>query len=44
LRKANVRFAHRFRAVEALARERGLDLTALTIDDLEALWQEAKMK
>jgi len=30
--------------VERVARERGLDLTTLTIDGLEALWQEAKMK
>jgi ATP diphosphatase len=43
LRKANARFARRFRAVERLARQRGLDMTALTIDELEALWQEAKL-
>ncbi len=42
LRKANARFARRFRAVETLARERGLHLAALTFDELEALWQEAK--
>jgi tetrapyrrole methylase family protein/MazG family protein len=43
LRKANARFARRFRAVERLARQRGLDMTALTIDELEALWQEVKL-
>lgn len=43
LRKASARFGRRFRVVERLARERGLDLAALTIDDLEALWQEAKL-
>jgi tetrapyrrole methylase family protein/MazG family protein len=42
LRKANARFAHRFRGVERLARERGLDMTALPMDELEALWQEVK--
>jgi tetrapyrrole methylase family protein/MazG family protein len=42
LRKANARFARRFRAVERLARERGLDMTALSMDELEALWQEVK--
>jgi tetrapyrrole methylase family protein/MazG family protein len=42
LRQANVRFARRFRAMERMARERGLDMTALDIDALEALWQEAK--
>jgi tetrapyrrole methylase family protein/MazG family protein len=42
LRQANARFARRFRAMERMARERGLDMTALDIDALEALWQEAK--
>ena len=43
LRRANSRFAHRFRGMEEMARERGLDMTALTIDELESLWQEAKL-
>jgi tetrapyrrole methylase family protein/MazG family protein len=43
LRQANARFARRFRAMERMARERGLDMTALDIDALEALWQEAKL-
>ncbi len=43
LRKSNARFAHRFRDVERMARERGLDMAALTIDELEPLWQEAKL-
>jgi len=42
LRQANERFARRFRAMETLARERGLDLTAMTIDEMETLWQEVK--
>jgi tetrapyrrole methylase family protein/MazG family protein len=42
LRKANARFARRFRDVERMVRERGLDMMALTIDELEMLWQEAK--
>jgi len=42
LRKANARFAQRFRGVERLARERRLDMTALPMDELEALWQEVK--
>ncbi len=42
LRKANVRFERRFRGMEQIARERGLDMRALGIDDLEALWQEVK--
>jgi tetrapyrrole methylase family protein/MazG family protein len=43
LRKANARFARRFRGVERAIRERKLDVTALTIDELEALWQEVKL-
>jgi tetrapyrrole methylase family protein/MazG family protein len=42
LRGASARFGRRFRAVERLAQQRGLDMAALTIDELEALWQEAK--
>ena len=42
LRKANARFARRFRAMEALARERSLTLEGQPIEVLEALWQEAK--
>jgi len=42
LRQANARFARRFRAMERMARERGLDMTVMDIDALEALWQEAK--
>jgi tetrapyrrole methylase family protein/MazG family protein len=42
LRKANARFGRRFRGMEQMARERGLDMRALGIDDLEALWQEVK--
>lgn len=43
LRRANARFARRFRGVERMARERGLDMLALTIDELEPLWREAKL-
>jgi len=42
LRKANARFARRFQAVERAVRERGLDMETLAIDELEALWQQAK--
>jgi uncharacterized protein YabN with tetrapyrrole methylase and pyrophosphatase domain len=43
LRRANARFARRFRAVERVVRQRGLDMMELTIDELEVLWQEAKL-
>ena len=42
LRQANARFARRFRAMERMACERDLDMTAMDIDALELLWQEAK--
>jgi ATP diphosphatase len=42
LRAANAKFERRFASMESLARERGLTLTALTLPEWEALWQEAK--
>lgn len=42
LRKANARFAARFRAMEALAEARGERLADLGLDQLEALWQTVK--
>lgn len=39
---ANMRFLERFRAMEALARERGLDFAALSLDDKDDLWNEVK--
>lgn len=43
LRKASARFARRFRSVERMARQCGLDMASLSIDELESLWQEAKL-
>ncbi|KAA3662625.1 MAG: MazG family protein [Chloroflexi bacterium] len=42
LREANLRFGRRFRRVEQLAKERGLDLSEMDLDGLEAIWQEVK--
>ena len=42
LRQANGRFRRRYRQMEELAEQRGLDFTQLSLDDKEALWQEAK--
>jgi ATP diphosphatase len=42
LRAANAKFERRFASMEALARERSLVLTELTLDHWEALWLEAK--
>ncbi len=42
LRRANRRFEQRFRLVEKMAAERGLDLSTAGIEALESLWQESK--
>ena len=42
LRQANGRFRARYLKMEELAEQRGLDFEQLSLDDKEALWQEAK--
>ena len=42
LRGANRRFYDRFTYMEKLCRERGIDLAALSIEEQDALWEEAK--
>ncbi|MEN3008925.1 nucleoside triphosphate pyrophosphohydrolase [Pseudothermotoga sp.] len=42
LRKATEKFASRFRMVENFAKERGLELNKMTLEQLDALWEEAK--
>ena len=42
LRLANGKFYRRFTSMEAIARERGLLLADLSLQDLERLWKEAK--
>ncbi len=42
LRAANAKFERRFRAMETLAGERGLDFAGLTLDEQDALWREVK--
>ena len=42
LRSAVAKFRRRFEHVEALARDRGVDLVASNLDVLDALWDEAK--
>ena len=42
VRKANLKFERRFRALEKLANGRKLQLNEMTVDALEALWQEVK--
>lgn len=42
LTKASDKFSRRFTAVERLAKERGLDMKKMTLEQLDALWDEIK--
>lgn len=42
LERANARFTARFRAVESLAAERGIDVGSAGLDVLDGLWNEVK--
>lgn len=44
LRNANSKFVKRFEGMESIARERGLDFSALSLDEQEALWVEVKIR
>ena len=44
LRGTNMKFRKRFGYVEHGAKKQGRDLSALSLDEMEALWQEAKRK
>lgn len=44
LQAATDKFIGRFAAVEALAQERGLDMTKASLAELDALWDEVKQK
>jgi MazG family protein len=42
LQRTNQRFLHRFRHIEARAREQGRALETMTLAEMDALWEEAK--
>ncbi len=42
LKRANRKFSERFREMERMAAARGKQLSALSADELETLWNEAK--
>ncbi|MDE6655183.1 MAG: nucleoside triphosphate pyrophosphohydrolase [Muribaculaceae bacterium] len=44
LERSNRKFIRRFNYIESHAREEGLNVKDLTLDQMEALWQEAKSK
>mgnify|MGYP003490534080 FL=1 len=42
LEKTNAKFIRRFNYVEQKAKEKGLSLKEMTLNQMESLWQEAK--
>ena len=44
LELANAKFEQRFRALEALARDRGLEMPGATLEELDQLWEEVKRR
>lgn len=42
LKRANAKFEGRFRAMEALARSRGVDFATLSLEEQEKYWQDVK--
>lgn len=42
LRKANLKFERRFRALEKMAEDKNVQVSDMTTDELEALWQQVK--
>ena len=42
LEKTNIKFHRRFDYIELKAKEKGLSLKEMTLDEMEVLWQEAK--
>jgi len=44
LREANLRFRRRFGHLEAAARAEGRDLAGMTLEEMDALWEEAKKR
>jgi uncharacterized protein YabN with tetrapyrrole methylase and pyrophosphatase domain len=44
LRATNMKFKKRFGYVQQGAKKQGRDLSTLSLDEMESLWQEAKRK
>jgi MazG family protein len=44
LDRANVKFGRRFQAIEALAKQRGIDVTQAGLEVLDELWNEVKQE
>ncbi len=44
LRRTNRKFRKRFRAIEQAARNRGIELEQMTLEEMDRIWEEAKKK
>jgi XTP/dITP diphosphohydrolase len=44
LQRANLKFAARFEALEALAREQGVVLGEASLEELDVLWDQIKRR
>jgi MazG family protein len=44
LERANAKFERRFRQIEQLTRERGIDMGRATLEELDGLWEEVKKR
>jgi nucleoside triphosphate diphosphatase len=44
LDRANIKFSKRFSAVERVAKERGLKVGEATLEQLDAIWDEVKLR
>ena len=44
LEKTNKKFKHRFELMESHAKENGLDLAKISLEEKEAIWQSMKLK
>jgi XTP/dITP diphosphohydrolase len=44
LERTNKKFIRRFQYIEAIATEKGLDLELMSLEEMDALWNEAKTK
>jgi tetrapyrrole methylase family protein/MazG family protein len=44
LQGTNTKFKRRFAAIEAAARQAGKNLSQMTLDEMEAIWQQAKLE
>jgi XTP/dITP diphosphohydrolase len=44
LEKTNKKFKHRFELMEVYAKENGLDLAVLSLEEKDAIWQKMKTK